>query len=128
MARTTEGKVKAVIEVDDDLWSDDFITNASIMVDNLAASGSASSLSSATLEVIETYISAHLYALVDPKPLQEKASRSTTKFQGKTDMGLNATFWGQMALSFDYTGTLAGMTNTDGLSKELTIAWLGVVE
>lgn len=82
-----------------------FINSANIMVDsNLSEAG----LSETVLEQIEMYLAAHLASLRDQRVQQENiAGEYSAHYQGKTDMGLNATYYGQMVLVFDTSGTLA---------------------
>ena len=110
MARTNSTDVKAII--DTSLLAaevDPFITDASLFVDNTLAS---SGLDAATLEMIEKYLAAHFLSMLDQR-IQTEAFPSGIRFnyQGKTDMGLDQTFYGQMAKVLDTSGklTLVGL-------------------
>jgi hypothetical protein len=58
---------------------------------------------------IELWLSAHFVAIRDPRAESERIGDYSVNFQGKTDMGLNATTYGQQAIALDYTGTLASL-------------------
>ncbi len=105
-ARVTVNDVKDIIEtsmVDDQLRA--FINTAHRMVvDLLTGEG----LAENTLTEIERYLTAHLLTLRDPRPQREKIGLEySVTYQGKSEMGLQATQYGQMALTLDTTGKLA---------------------
>lgn len=86
------------------------INTAHHLVDaKLASSGLGTDL----LTDIELWLSAHFVAIRDPRSKSESIGDYSTTYQGNTDMGLNATTYGQQAIALDYTGTLASM----GLKK-----------
>lgn len=86
------------------------INTAHHLVDaKLADSG----LGSELLIDIELWLSAHFVAIRDPRAESERIGDYSATYQGKTDMGLKATTYGQQAIALDYTGTLAAM----GLKK-----------
>ncbi len=72
-----------------------------------------SGLGTDLLTDIELWLSAHFVAIRDPRAESERIGDYTANYQGKTDMGLNASTYGQQAIALDYTGTLAAM----GLKK-----------
>lgn len=82
-----------------------FINGAhQIVLDNLTGEG----LSEETLTEIERYLSAHLLALRDQQVQSERiGSEYQATYQGKTDKGFEATFYGQTAVSLDPSGKLA---------------------
>jgi hypothetical protein len=86
------------------------INTAHHLVDAKLAS---TSLTPDLLIDIELWLSAHFVAIRDPRSKSESIGDYSTTYQGNTDMGLNATTYGQQALALDYTGTLAAM----GLKK-----------
>jgi hypothetical protein len=70
--------------------------------------GGNSDLSDDQLLDIETYYAAHLIASGPDLAVQsEKTGNSSATYQGKTEMGLKSTFWGQRVLELDTTGILA---------------------
>lgn len=117
MARTNDALVKEVIDVDDTIWSSQFVSIASDMVaDRLEGKG----ISEAILTHIETYLAAHFYALRDPQYESKRTDRAQAKFQGRTGMGLDGTWWGRAAKDLDPTGSLD--------KHELSIHFLGTEE
>jgi len=125
MARATQAKVEAVIEVDTDLWSDDLLTYAATIVGAAEDQVSSGTYSEDQLTFMEVYVAAHFYAVKEQKAQREKAGRSSVQYQGKYGMGLEATSWGQQALSMDAAGALAKVTGSEGGVKSVGAAWLG---
>lgn len=129
MARTTEAEVRAVIETDPDISIDPFISHAGVLTDRMEinATEKGYTLTAAELALVETYLAAHFYALRDRQAETEREGRSSVKYMGKLGYGLEATPWGQQALTIDYTGSLAkqtGSSNT-GNSNSVGLVWLG---
>ena len=85
-----------------------FITTANLIVnEELVGSG----MTDARLVEVEKWLSAHLLATRDQR-YQSKAvdsNRTTVSYQGKTGLGLKATFYGQQVLLLDRSGTLASL-------------------
>ncbi len=65
------------------------------------------------LTTIELWLSAHFVAIYDQRAASETIADYSVTFQGKTAMGLQATTYGQQAMSLDYSGALASL----GLKK-----------
>lgn len=84
-----------------------FINTAYVVVStNLSDKG----LAAAILTEIEKYLSAHFASLRDQRAQSEGiAGEYNVTYQGKTDMGFNATQYGQMAVALDTSGVLATM-------------------
>lgn len=104
--RTTSAEVKQIIEtdlVDQQIMA--FITTANALVnDQLAAKG----LGAELLTEIEKYLSAHLLSLRDQRAQSEGFGDDyRVTYQGKTDLGLNGTQYGQTVMMLDPTGKLA---------------------
>lgn len=69
-----------------------------------------SSYSAAILELIERWLSAHFYVVMDPRVQQEGVSGVYQQFEPiKVDLGLNLTKYGQQAMVLDYAGNLAAL-------------------
>lgn len=130
MARTTDADVRAVIPTDEDVSMAPFIANASVLTDRVETTATANgvTMTSAEYKFIETYLAAHLYALRYPQATQKKAGRSSVKYEGKYGVGLEATRWGQTAITLDISGTLATTTGADGGVKTVDAVWLGTEE
>jgi hypothetical protein len=100
-----------------------FIDTATVIVDRVAACAvrKGKALTSAELELIERWLAAHAYAMIDQPYLQKLTEKSMAKFQGKTGMRLEATKYGQMASDIDYSGCLESISKRQTIS----IGWLG---
>ena len=116
MARVTDAEVKQII---DTTISDvsPFITVASLQVDRIAAKGV---LGTAELKEIERWLSAHFIAIRDKRTIKDTVGDTSHTYEGKTDMGLNFTRYGQQALLLDTTGTLA-----ESGKRKATVTYLG---
>lgn len=116
--RVTPTEVRQIFETDlADVEITAGITLANQMITALDLAGTGS-LSTATLKQIELLLSAHFCSLKDPRVQRERVGQDfQATYQGKTDMGLNATFYGQQAIVLDYSGTLA--TYASGLKRAM---------
>ena len=120
--RTTEQDVRAIIDTDASLSIAPFIDAATSLTDYVSSKDSDSLLSSTTLEQIEKWLAAHFYAHRDQQYATKKTGQASATFQGKTDMGLNSTQWGQTAKTLDVTGTLRQLDS----GRKASLAWLGL--
>ena len=83
-----------------------FINSAHYVIQaNLTSSG----LSIDVLTEIHKYLAAHFASLRDQRLESERVADVSYKYQGKTDMGLESTFYGQTALMLDTSGKLANL-------------------
>ena len=83
-----------------------FVNSAHYLIQaNLLSSG----LSSDVLTEIHKYLAAHFASLRDQRIASERVADVSMNYQGKTDMGLNATLYGQTALMLDTSGSLANL-------------------
>ncbi len=104
--RTTSDAVKKIIEVEDtDLDLTPFITAANELVTELCSD---SSYSTTRLTVIETWLAAHFFAVREPRLSSENAGVSVS-YQGKVEMHLEATIYGQQVMMLDTAGDLASL-------------------
>jgi hypothetical protein len=131
--RTTAGQVQGVLMSDYGAKADGtlpslepFIRPANAIVSRLAVAATAKgiTLSTAELREIETWLAAHCYCLSDRAIASETTERSSATYQGKTGMRLEATLYGQMALSLDPSGCLQGLTS----GRRASLAWGGMTE
>ena len=104
-ARVDADDVKEIFETDlTDAQVNAFINTAHLLVEEeLGNQG----LSEGRLTEIEKYLSAHFAALRDQRLESETTGEHSWRAQGKTDMGLDATIYGQQARILDTSGTLA---------------------
>ena len=105
--RTTATAVKAIIETTqlDATITTYFIPPANRMVTQVLGT----SLSSAILTDIETWLTAHLLAISVERQATKMKIDDTEETYGKTALGLNNTTYGQMVLALDTTGEMANM-------------------
>lgn len=105
MARTNATDVKLILDTDlSDAIVEAFIDDANLLVTNVLGS---SSLSSATLQSIEKWISAHFIASTrDRQAQEEEVKDARIKYTGKYKTGLESTSYGQQALALDTSGLL----------------------
>lgn len=127
VARTTSSAVQGVLLRDYDTANSPsltpFIDSASTIVDRVAACAAVKgkTLSTTELELIERWLAAHSYAMSDQTLSSKVTVDAEAIFHGRTGMYLEATKYGQMALSLDYSGCL----NAIGQRKTAGGFWLG---
>jgi len=130
MARTTSDLVKSVLlsDYDTDGTPDltSFIDAASSVVDDVSdcATTKGKTLTSAKLELIERWLAAHFYVMQDRTYAQRKTLNSQAIFDGRTGMYLEASTYGQMAVTLDSSGCLFAIAS--GSRKKASAAWLGL--
>lgn len=113
--RVTGAEVKEIF--DTDLTAAElapFITAANLTVTKLV--GANTDLSDAQKKEIERWLSAHFAAIRDQIEVSKVVGAAQTKFQGKTEMGLDFTSYGQMVKVLDTSGTFG---SADGKKAEL---------
>lgn len=83
-----------------------FVNSAHYLIQaNLLSSG----LGNDILTEIHKYLAAHFASLRDQRIESERVADVSMKYQGKTDMYFESTFYGQMALTLDSSGKLANL-------------------
>lgn len=127
--RTTERAVKGLLLSNYDNSSNPslqpFIDTAASLVDRIEIADDKGSMSSSSLELVERYLSAHFYAHADPFLSSKSTGGASGQFQGRTDVGFDATLYGQTAKRLDVTGTL--VTLDQPLRPKASCNWLGLV-
>lgn len=100
-----------------------FIEKANVMTDRVAACAIAKNnpYTTAELELIERYLTAHAYAMSDRTYSARSTLRASGSFNGKTGMYLEATFYGQQAKELDVNGCLESLGKTHSVGA----VWLG---
>jgi hypothetical protein len=126
MSRTTTLQVQALLGADYDGVSDlqQFIDTATVItnrVETYAREFRGTVLSSAELELIERWLSAHFYCQSDKTYSTKATSGASGSFSGQTAMGLDSTLYGQTAMRIDYSGALVKIDK----GSVATGAWLG---
>lgn len=83
------------------------------------------------LTLIETWLAAHFNCVDDPRAASEKVGPITQRLQGKIDLGLDSSLYGQQAMRLDISGILSRYNNqakTDDrprLNVAGGVLWLG---
>jgi len=125
MARTTSILVAGIIEVDPNISLDPFILPANELVTEICVPAG---YSAERLELIERYLSAHFYTLIDPRATNEKAGPVSAAYQSKVDLMLFTSHYGQMACALDTAGGLAELNKdtTSGIGTRIAkVFWAG---
>jgi hypothetical protein len=124
--RTTYAEVAKIIEVDTTITTDlvPFIEAANALVTEVCTD---SGYTTERLELIERWLSAHFYAIRDPRPETEKAGSVSVKYQSKVELGFDVTHYGQMAMRLATAGELAALNNQakNGGKQTVGVSWLG---
>jgi hypothetical protein len=123
--RTTAAAVQEILGAD---WDGkrsvvpfiDSVTNTVSRVVQYGA-GKGVSLSAAEAEVLERWLAAWAYVMSDRTLDSKNTGKAGGTFSGKTDKGLDANMYGQMAGSLDPTGTLRAIIK----GQILQTTWLG---
>lgn len=129
--RTTVLAVQSIIEHDTDIPLDPFIETASMLVDRVCEPATDSDGSdyynSVQLEVIERWLSAHFYAVRDPRAAFEGVGKVQVSNESKVALNLNNTRYGQQAMLLDSAGGLAQLNKEMELGgrRRPSIHWLG---
>lgn len=121
--RTISSDVQAILGGDYDGTTSltPFIATASSIVDRASSLDSGGLLSTTQLELIERWLSAHCYCLMD-RQLQSKASgKSSGTVTGMFGKFLEMTTYGQMAKMLDFTGKLSSIGG-----PKAGMHWLGL--
>lgn len=111
MSRTSEDKVKQLCGTAlDESAITPFVGIANTFVtSNLAAKG----LGDDELAQLETMLAAHFFSMARDRGIAvEDLGDGSWTFDGKTAMGFDATMYGQMAKTYDRSGTLRDLERT----------------
>jgi len=130
MPRTTADAVKAIIEVDDGVDLTPFIEGANRLVTDICAPHYDDDV---LLEMIERWLSAHVYTIFSPLPLSEQAGQVQQTVESRVGLGLQGSEYGQFAMRLDTGGYLAALDNAlntvkkqlPGSGKKFGVTWLG---
>jgi hypothetical protein len=106
MPRTTAERVAKILEVDSDIDLAPFIEVANELVTECCGE---LGYTENRLTLIEDWLAAHFYAQRDPRLQSEGLGSLVSTFEGRTDLGLNNTRFGQQAMRLDTQGGLAAL-------------------
>jgi len=101
-----------------------FIEAAGSFVDDVIVAGAAdgrAAITAAKAELLERWIAAHCYLLMDQAYQQKGTEAASATFQGQTGMYLEGTKYGQFALRLDTTGVVEALDKR----KVAGSVWLG---
>lgn len=113
--RVTESEVKQLMK--SALPEEDFtpyLCTANMMINGILAG---SSYSEDELAVIELWLAAHFVTVRDPGVSREKIGETEVTYDGKTDMGLNQTRYGQQVIILAYKGEFAAAATSKGSAE-----------
>lgn len=115
MPRTTPKQVEDVIEYDDEYSLDPFILTANELVTELCTGEKGpqppNAYSEARLELIERWLSAHFYHILDKEVRSEQAGSVDVDYSNSVGLYLAATMYGQQAMMLDTNGELFKLSN-----------------
>lgn len=131
MPRTTDEAVAGIIETDEDIPLTPFIEVANELVTEVC--GSVTTYTTTRLELIERWLSAHFYAIRDPRSTREEVEGIRDTYESKVDLGFDLTRYGQQAMRLDTNGGLAALNNAiknaksslPAVKKMVGMTWLG---
>ncbi len=134
MARTTAAAVKLVLgdssthaqgagDYDGSRDLTPFIDSASSIVDRVAAcaTNKGKTLSSTELELIERWLSAHLYMMSDQQYASKSTAGASASFRATGGLSLDGSTYGQTAKIVDHSGCLAAFDKR----QTAQLVWLG---
>lgn len=123
---TTSGAVESILLNDYDGVSPlhPFIEAAAMLVARLSqcAIDRGAPLSADEIEILERWLAAHYYATSDRPYVAKKTADASATFMVKQGLDLQATPYGQAALTLDSSGCLDSLTSP---GKKARGAWLG---
>jgi hypothetical protein len=124
--RTTAEAVGGIVEVDASISLVPFIEVASALVDEVCDVAEAG-YSAARLELIERWLTAHFYCVRDPRSVEEQAGKVREVKESNTDLNLASSKYGQMAMTLDTYGGLAGLNQATikGTPRRVSVSYLG---
>jgi len=122
--RTTDEAVEAIIEVDEAISLTPFIEAASQIVTKVCTN---TGYDATDLELIERWLSAHFYAIRDPRYLVERAGSVLAEYQNKVDLGFDVTTYGQQAMRLAFYGELGRLNDQikTGKKQVISVSWVG---
>lgn len=114
--RTTADKVKNVLgnDYDGTINLAPYIETASVMMDRIVArsnvkNGGKNALTLAEAEMVERWLAAHNYCMMDPTYSSRSTEGASGSFQGTVADGLDGSRYGQQAQRLDPSGCLRNL-------------------
>lgn len=133
MGRTTKELVAEIVDLDPTKKVDPFIEAATYLVTRCCSTAVVGDTtvpyySDEDLELIERWLAAHFYCVMDSRALQEGVSSLRIQYQSRVDIGLDVTHYGQQAKLLDTAGGLAALdaaASSGRLKLKGGVKWLG---
>lgn len=132
MPYTTPTLVQGLIDTDPTVDLTPFIASADSLIVNVCLPSYQAIMIdpnlSALMELIERWLSAHFYTILDNQLQMAKAGQGHVIFMQKIDYGLKCSMYGQQAMRLDYLGLLAALDNTTNIKRQINLGmfWMGV--
>lgn len=115
MSYTTPQAVQALLADDYNLTTDlqQFIDSADVVIQRMitCATNKNVTFSGNELEIIERWLSAHMYCVSNPQYQSEATGGISVSYTGQTTMHFESTRYGQMAINLDFSGCLNAISN-----------------
>jgi hypothetical protein len=116
MPRTNADLVRGILKIKTSIDITPFISDASDLIDEVVATqvksdGLTPYHTGARLTRIETWLAAHFVAVAYRRRIQEGVSGVQSTYEGKVDLNLDVTEYGQQAKILDTSGALAKYNN-----------------
>jgi hypothetical protein len=118
MARTNSAAVQALLVSDYDTVNTPsltpYIDTAASVIDDVVdcAARKGITMSDAKLELLERWMAAHFYCVMDKPYSSKSTSGASGSFHGQTAQGFSATLYGQQAMRIDTSGCLYAIDET----------------
>lgn len=133
MSYTSDAQVKSIADIDDAIDTTPFIETAHALVVLLCEGdkGPDPAYDAAHLELIERWLAAHFYHILDMRAASEKAGSVAISYQHEVDLLLHQTMYGQQAMILDVNGGLANHNKEveDGTAgRKGAVNWLGTTK
>lgn len=132
MARTTLAQVATIIELDAGIIPDEASLEPYIAVANelvteaCVTNGPTTPYSDVRLELIERWLTAHMYTVRDPRVTNERAGAVGVTYQSYVGLGFDTSHYGQTAMRLDTNGGLTDINSEAKTRKpRIGVAWLG---
>lgn len=90
-----------------------FIDAAAVIVGPDGCDLASKGLSSATIDEIQKWLSAHLATVNDPRVVRFRSSGHSTEFESEVGLGLDASKYGQQVRILDKSGCIAKLGDPD---------------
>jgi hypothetical protein len=126
--RTTAALVEGIIATTPNVDLTPFIAAANSLTTNICGPGGYDDTGiGSTMELIERWLSAHLYTIFDNQLAAAKAGTVAVRYQYDVKLMLFNSMYGQQAMMLDYKGLLAAVSNTNQVKRQINVAliWLG---